>query len=422
MIRRRKGISFIPMFCPFVNLFLLAILLAGSPSASLENPLIPVGSDQPVPASFFGMHIHRAGGATPWPQIPFAEWRLWDAYVAWPSLEPRRGQWHFETLDLYVELAERGGVGLLLPLGLSPAWASARPSEKSAYTPGNAAEPMDIQDWRTYVRTVATRYKGRIREYEIWNEPNLKGFWTGDVGQMVDLTREASEVIHGIDPGATLVSPSGTSPNGIDWLREFLARGGGQYVDVIGYHFYVFPHPPELMVPLINDVREVMQQNGAGDKPLWNTETGWAYPKPFPSRELGAAYLVRAHLLAWISGVQRFYWYAWDNHAWVSLETTERDNRTPTPAGRAYAIMQDWLVRARLKGCKEDVTHTWICQLERGRAPQWIVWNSDGAKPVELTKEPGAISVTPLLGVTRRLSSTSLEVNEIPELISSAEP
>ena len=328
MIPQGERISFIRLSCSYANAFLLAVLLIVLPSACQENPSIPAMSDQPIPASFFGMHIHRAGGATPWPEVPFAEWRLWDAFVAWPSLEPRKGQWHFEMLDRYVALAERGGVGLLLPLGLSPAWASSRPSEKSTYSPGNAAEPTDIRDWRTYVRTVATRYKGRIHEYEIWNEPNLKGFWTGDVGQMIDLTREAYEVIHRIDPDARVVSPSATGPNGAGWLREFLRRGGGQYVDVIGYHFYVMPQPPEMMVPLINNVREVMRENGAGAKPLWNTETGWGYPRPFPSRELAASYLVRAHLLAWSSGVQRFYWYAWDNHTWVSLQTTEPDNST----------------------------------------------------------------------------------------------
>ena len=378
--------------------------------------------DEPIPASFFGMHIHHAGGATPWPAVPFAQWRLWDAYVAWPSLEPQRGHWHFEVLDSYVELAEHNGVGLLLPLGLSPEWASSRPSEKSVYKPGSAAEPADIEDWRTYVKTVASRYKGRIHEYEIWNEPNLKMFWTGDVGHMIELTRVAYEVIHKIDPGATVVSPSPTTASGIAWLREFLTSGGGQYADVIGYHFYVTPQPPELMVPLINSVRELMREHDASRKPLWDTETGWAGPKPFPSRELAGAYLVRAHLLAWSSGVLRLYWYAWDNHAWVTLETTERDNCTLTPAGHAYEVMHGWLVGARLEECREEVTHTWTCRLKRGDTTQWIVWNPDGARSIALMDEPHAKSVTPLLGVTSRLNKTSIEIGAVPTLISSTEP
>jgi len=177
-----------------------------------------------------------------------------------------------------------------------------------------------------------------------------------------------------------------------------------------------------MLVPLIKEVRDVMQQNGAGNKPLWNTETGWAYPKPFPSRELAASYLVRAHLLAWSFGVQRFYWYAWDNHGWVSLETTESDNRTLTPAGQSYAIIHDWLVGARLNQCQEDAKHTWICELQHAGARQWVIWNPNGVISIELTALPGAKSVTPLFGVPHRLSSTRLDVSQVPEMISSRDP
>ena len=108
------------------NIVFLAGLFVALVTAGTKMPSARLTYDRPVPASFFGMHIHHAGGATPWPEVPFAEWRLWDAGVAWPSIEPRRGQWQFAELDRYVDLAQHAGVGLLLPLGLSPGWASAR--------------------------------------------------------------------------------------------------------------------------------------------------------------------------------------------------------------------------------------------------------------------------------------------------------
>ena len=86
-----------------------------------------------IPDSYFGLHVHRivqtqpwypkGDKITPWPPIKFGSWRLWDAYVAWPNLEPERGKWNFQTLDRYVDLAEKAGIDLVLPLGLSPAWA-----------------------------------------------------------------------------------------------------------------------------------------------------------------------------------------------------------------------------------------------------------------------------------------------------------
>jgi len=398
----------------------LAVLFGLLLSTGLTTARKQPTTGQPIPASYFGMHIHHADKGTPWPSVPFHEWRLWDAYVTWPYLEPQQGHWNFQILDSYMAMAEKNGVEVLLPLGMSPHWASMRPNEASAYQPGSAAPPREIEDWRTYVKTVAGRYKGRIHQYEIWNEPNLKMFWTGTVDQMLDLTREASRIIHDIDPSAIVVSPSATNVYGVTWLSEFLTRGGGQYVDVIGYHFYVMPQPPEEIVSLVHRVKQIAEDHGVGAKPLWNTETGWSAPKPFPSDELGAAYLARAHVLAWSAGVERFYWYSWDNHTWVSIETTEKDNRTLKLAGKAYEVIYKWLVGAELKECNQDRKHTWTCSLERDGEPQWIIWNPDQSEVFIAPYEWHAQSLTPLLGEPRILKNPSFEIGPVPVLVTSA--
>src|ERR1700756_1873869 len=208
-------------FCGTAALLFASALLgvAGGHSRRLAAP------EKPIQLSFFGMHMHRTADTAPWPAARFGEWRLWDADVAWPDIEPHRDEWNFERLDKYLDLAEEHHVGVLLVLGLTPEWASTRPKEKSAYKPGFAAEPKNLDDWRFYIRTVAQRYKGRIQAYEIWNEPDIRQTWTGSVDEMVELTRIASEVIRGIDPEALLVSPSTTSEGGLKWLAEVLKKG-----------------------------------------------------------------------------------------------------------------------------------------------------------------------------------------------------
>jgi hypothetical protein len=357
-----------------------------------------VAKDTPIPRTFFGMHIHQAFDKTPWPDVAVPTWRLWDAQVKWPDLEPSKGQWRFDALDKYVAMAEQHNTEILLPLATTPQWASARPDVKSGWQkPGFTAEPGDMNDWRTYVRQVVTRYKGRIFAYEIWNEPNLQQFWIGNTDQLVAMTKDADDIIKGIDPAALLVSPSATTGRGIPWLADFLSKGGGRYVDVIGYHFYVFPHPPETMLPLIEKVKQTMRDNGVEDKPIWDTELGWAEPKPFPSDELAAAYLARSFILSWAAGIQRVYWYAWDNHSWVSIETTGTDNKTVRPAGQAYGTIQKWLLGASMGSCNEYAGQIWTCQLHRGDESQWIVWTLDNVG--KIFPVPGswhAQSVTPL--------------------------
>ena len=395
------------------------ILCFGSLLLAAENLTRLVPTAEPIPATLFGMHIHRPG-PTVWPSVPIGTWRFWDAHVAWPDMEPRRGQWDFSYVDRYLSLAEQHHVEVLYPLGLTPRWASARPDEKSAYQPGWAAGPADLEDWRTYVRTIVTHCKGRVHLYEIWNEPNYKPFWTGTTDEMLVLTREASKIIRSIDPQATIVSPAATTASGTKWLSEFLGKGGGQYVDVIGYHFYVNAQPPETMVPIMQQVNQILAENHETGKPLWNTETGWLAPSKFDTEELTAAYLARSFVLAWSAGVQRFYWYAWDNGP--PLQMIDRDTQSLKPAGTAYGIIQSWLVGARMNDCKQHADHTWVCELNRNGTLQWIVWNTDGSKQFSVDNQWHARSLTPLLGETRALAGNNLEVGQTPVLIRSSTP
>src|SRR5436309_748805 len=113
-----------------------------------------------ISQDYFGLHIHRAATTTKWPEIPFGSWRLWDSRTTWLALQPTPDTWRFQILDSIVALAERHHVKLLLTLGLTPQWASRRPTEPSPYQPGASAPPRDLALWREYVRTVALRYKG----------------------------------------------------------------------------------------------------------------------------------------------------------------------------------------------------------------------------------------------------------------------
>lgn len=389
--------------------------------AVLFNPVFAADLRPPaaaIPDTYFGLHIHHLESATPtpWPNMPVPTWRLWDAGVNWPDLEPDKLQWRFDRLDRYVSLAEKHGTSILLPLGGSPSWASARPDAPSPYQAGFTAEPANIEDWRTYVRTVVSRYKGRIRAYEIWNEPNLKDFWSGTTDQMVTLTKEASQIIHAVDPNAMVVSPSATADFGIPWLAEFLKKGGGQFVDVIGYHFYVAKLPEEL-VPLIQRVQQVISENGLANKPLWNTESGWIAAARADSEEIAGGILARAYILAWASGVQRFYWYAWDNQQMGITTYNEVEHRV-TPAGHAYEIIQQWLVGARMDSCTESADHNWICQLSRAGIKQWLVWNSQGNHKFDVPGAWRVRSVTPLLHERRPLNGSSVDIGPTPALLS----
>jgi hypothetical protein len=389
---------------------LTAVALALATVALSQSPTPPVV----IPATYFGVHIHHPAPNT-WPSVPVGGWRFWDAHAAWPDMESRRGQWDFSYIDRYMNLAEQHHTEILFALGLTPRWASSRPDEKSVYQPGWAAPPADIQDWRDYVKTIATHCKGRIHTYEIWNEPNYKVFWSGSADELITLTKEAATIIKGIDPQATIVSPAATNnASGVPWVNEFLSKGGGQYVDVIGYHFYVNAQPPEKMVASIQQVKQAMADNRVSGKSLWNTETGWLKPSTFDTDDIAASYVARAYLLAWSGGVQRFYWYAWDQGP--PLQMIDAATQALTPAGKAYGVIQNWMVGAKMNQCKQDADGFWICELVRDRTHRFVAWNPDGPKQFTVPGQWHSRTVTPLLGAPAVLKGNKIEVGQSPML------
>jgi hypothetical protein len=235
---------------------------------------------------------------------------------------------------------------------------------------------------------------------------------------MLALTKEASQIIHSLDPHAIVVSPSATADYGIPWLAEFLKKGGGKFVDVIGYHFYVNPPTklPEDIVPLIQSVRQVISENNLGNMPLWNTESNWLGAARLDPEEIAPGFLARTFILAWAAGVQRFYWYAWDNRA-MGIVTYKEDTHTITPAGHAYEVMEKWLIGARMDGCSENADHTWTCQLNRSGKKEWIVWSPQGSHKFDVPGAWHVKSVAPLLHEQYSLNGSSIDIGPAPTLL-----
>lgn len=362
----------------------------------LPPSTLPLPPTAAIPPSLFGMHVHRATTSTPWPRTPFKTWHLWDANVMWPDLEPQRGVYQWSELDALVALAQQHGVEPILVLGLTPTWASARPEQVSDYGPGTSpAEPADIRDWTNYVTAVATRYRGRIRAFEIWNEPNAQ-YFSGSVQAIFRLTQAAHGVLKRIDPAIRVISPSFL--NDSDYLNVFLGYGGGEYIDVLGYHFYTSPGPPEDMVPSVLRVKKVLANHGIATMPIWNTEIGWQ-SNNFVDDDQRMGYVARTALVSWALGIDRFSWYAWDNHDWCTLWMTERDDTTPAPAATAYTMIQRWLVGSRMTSCLKNDGGTWMCTLiQPGGRIANIVWNSQRSVPVRAPANWNTTSVQSLNG------------------------
>lgn len=381
-------------------------------------------SQRTVPATYFGQHFFYTAADLRWPgesptRIPDSAgtWRLWDAYgTEWRYLEPMKGTWRFEYLDRYVEQAREKGIDLLLTLGQTPNWASARPDERASQGMGNAAEPRNLEDWSNYVRTIVQRYKGRIKAYEIWNEPAFietdsirrsggkAGYFSGSVRAMVDLTKAAAEIIHEVDPQALVVSPGIVGQyQGLRRLEAFIKAGGGDYVDVIGFHFYlVESNMPEDLPSLVSRVRSLLTRYGLGSKPIWNTESGLVIQSPgktvvplepngrgvlssVVNDDVAGARLLRFLVHGLDAGLERYYWFAWDSGSMGLLTSTKP--RSLNKAGYAYAAGRRWLEGAEFEGCRESPQGVWRCRMREpgtGRMAE-LAWSTVDVRTVAVT-------------------------------------
>lgn len=369
----------------YIKQLALRLALGAAMLCSMAN-----GHAAVVPPEYFGLHIHGADSGTAWPNAGFGSWRLWDTRVQWTHLQTTRWSWNFAKLDRYVELAEANKVSLLLPLGLSPRWASARPNEQSAYGEGRAAEPASMEDWRVYVRTVAQRYKGRINAYEIWNEPNDKAFFSGDTAKLVELTCEAYQTLKAVDSAIVVVSPAHTGEKNVGKLEAFLASGGSKCIDVVAYHLYVTLSPPEAIPPLVKKIRQAMKRQGVERLPLWNTEIGWFIRNSDGTPEgrvpdywlrvdgeQSAAFVARSYLLGSAFGVERFYWYAWDNK---TLGLVEPSAKTLKPGGVALGVVARWMTGSSSPTCTET-NRMWLCTLSTTPDERRVVvWSPDSSR------------------------------------------
>lgn len=359
-------------------------------------------------AGYFGIHFHRLqlipgeqAIPTDWPPFQFGYLRLWDSRTRWADVQPAPAKWNFSRLDHYVNEANARGVKVLYTLGSTPLWATARPDETCSYGKGCAAEPRDMEDWRAYVRAVSRRYQGRICCYELWNEPKFppdimrdrdaKAFYTGSVANMVEMARIARQVLNEEDPSAILLSPGFV--NGTDRLDMFLAAGGRDYVRAVAYHFYAGSNE-ERMLKEIKAVRRVMQKNGVAGMPLWNTETGlevYELGQPLPqgvariTREEGAAMMVRQIVLGAFAGLDKYFYYAWDNDKSGMVDRTGRSH----PSRDAMLLAQRWLLGAKPDRCDIEDGRPTVCWGEKNAKSFAIVWNPKNSGSVDVPLSEG---------------------------------
>ncbi len=391
---------------------LMVVALAGCGGSAPVTRVKVVQAPAPVfVENTFGLDIHNA--VQNWPSVGFGYWRFWDANVDWAAVEPTPGGFDFSLMDQYVSLAQQRKVQIVYVLGNTPTWASTDPTRVGTeLKSGATAPPLRMQDWQEFVDAIVTRYRGQIRAYEVWNEANLAGYWTGTLDQMVQMQQIAYTEIKRIDPAAFVLGPSVVEKNGIGFFSQFLAAGGAQYCDAIAFHLYDTASAPEDTVSFYQEVISAAQAWG---KDVWDTEVGWGPWGSFD--DAGAAsFLARTFILQSAAGVTHIMWYAWDDRGpWVHLYLVQADLQTPTMAGVAFGQVQSWLQNASVS-CTNSVGTAWQCTVvaKDGSAQRYIVWDPAGSSTFLIPAAWNVQHMRDLEGNTTLIPAGPLPIGPLP--------
>jgi hypothetical protein len=389
----------------YVICSILASALSGGPRPSS------------IPDNYFGMTvIHFAKVNMP---LAFGTMRSWDASpgVAWADSNPSPGVYDFTNLDKLMKLAQSHNAELLYTLGRPPQWASSRPTAKGPYGPGQCAAPNNLKDWDDYLSAIATHAAGKIKYWEVWNEPDDPRFYCGDIATMVTLAQHANRILKKIDPRAVILSPAVTGGPGPEWIGQFLSSGGASLIDVVSFHGY-WSSKAEDVNTVVASYQAVMKANNIATKPLWDTEASWAGfgKNPIANHSQRAAFLAKYYLLQWSDGVSRFIWYAYDGgNTWGGIWDAEAAGLHAD--GVAYQQVYRWMVGASLSSpCVSDSSGTWSCTLSRAGGYKAVaVWNS--TRSVKFAVPHSMVEYRDLTGASYTINTPTIEVSNQPILL-----
>ena len=346
--------------------------------------------------SYFGVHISLSPYYIGLARAVGARWvRLHDTSMIgkWAVAEPEPDQ--FQFYDEGVTAAHGGGLRVLGMLDGAPRRVSTMQREGYFGLWHIPDVPSAQAQWEHYVRTVTGHYKGRIDDWEVWNEP-WGAWWTDSgnpnatpalYGKLLGIADRAAKEAN---PDARIVGVDTT--RGLDkWTDGVLASSGTGDYDFLSFHDYndaLYGGPESLPQTEAQTFNAAQNKYGTA-KPLWDTEGGLFGVGSFYAPQTGGmpvgqqpAYIVRYDVTMMGAGVQKFFLYAIHTDPMmgdISTVQTEND-RAIRPLLGARAVLASLVDGAGRPTRTEPVkgVDCYAFPPQSGRIVR-VLWSYDGA-------------------------------------------
>ena len=326
--------------------------------------------------------------------------------VPWAVVERRRGQYVIpERADEYVDAARAAGLSVMLPLDYGNGFFEKGKKPK---------EPESVQGFADYATQIVTHFKGRVRQYEVWNEWNIGiGTAAGEAGTpegYINLIKVAGPAIKAADPDAEVIGGV-VAPRalGDGFFEKLIDLGLTKHCDAVSVHTYNYASGPDKRTPeawlaAVQRVVDLVKKgNGGRAMTVYVTEHGWPAhdgPNATPPQK-SADYLARMYLLSrTIPEVGGVWWYDFQDDGWNATDNEDnfglvRPDLTPRPSYHAMADVARLLDSSAFEEKLDSPDGVYVLKFKGHDGRRTLaVWATDGARQVVLKPLGGAEAAT----------------------------
>ena len=269
------------------------------PTSPEQNRTIPDTDVNPLGANFFLEREVEAWKIDKTLEMARAAGIVWvKQQFPWSEIEPKRGYFNWDKYDHIVDHCQAYGLQIIARLDRPPDWSRQDNSYKQR-------PPDNYADYGDFVYAFVSRYRGRIRHIQVWNEPNIWTEWGNQAPDPAAYTRllqiayqrakQADSNVRVLSAPLAMNTESGPrNISELDYLQGMYDAGAAPYFDILSANPFGFADPPDapaspdrLNFARVLLLRQVMVRNGDGHKAIWFNEYGWnATPADFAADKL----------------------------------------------------------------------------------------------------------------------------------------